>query len=118
MVSGCLNLEVLLSQNDYEPDELELIFIYELLHHKHKNLVFKKFVMIAVLLHCVNLITLFLLRTINYWCECMSDLSMSEMSGNLKHAGSYYRKIVGLIPHDTHVKRDSLFISTLSKMNY
>lgn len=116
LVIGWLHPEVLLPENDYTPDDLELIFFHELSHRKQGDLLFKKFVIIVILIHCINPVAVFLLfRTVNLWSECMADLSALETSGNLHRASLYYNKIVELIPHGNNSKQDSLFISTLSK---
>lgn len=115
LVIGWVHPEVLLPENDYTQDDLELIFFHELSHYKHGDLVFKKFVVIVMLIHCINPIAFLLLRTVNLWGECMADLSALEASGNLQRAGFYYERIIKLIPHDKNTKQDSLFISTLSK---
>lgn len=116
LIIGWFHPEVLLPENNYTPQDLELIFFHELSHYKHGDLLFKKFVIIVILIHCINPIAFFLLfRTVNLWSECMADLSALEISGNLHRASRYYNRIVELIPHSKNAKQDSLFISTLSK---
>ena len=118
LVIGCRHPEVLLPENDYTTEDLELIFFHELSHYKHKDLLLKRFVLIVMCIHGMNLIVLAILfllfRTVNRWSECMADLSALEASGNMDKAGIYFDKIVALIPHDKNARQDNLFISTLS----
>lgn len=118
LIIGCRHPEVLLPENDYTVEDLEMIFFHELSHYKHKDLLLKRFVMIVMCIHGMNLIVLAILillfRTVNRWSECMADLSALEASGSMDKAGIYFDKIVALIPHDKNARQDNLFISTLS----
>ncbi len=115
LIIGIKHPKVLLPEHDYTEQELELIFFHELSHHKHGDLKFKILVIIALLINCYNPAAYILFRTVNLWSECMADLAALEATGNLHNAKPYFDKIMQLIPDGKKTKRDSFFISTLSK---
>lgn len=115
LIIGSRHPKVLLPEHDYTAKELELIFLHELSHHKHGDLRFKKFVIFVLLINCFNPAAYILFRTVNLWSECMADLAALEALGSLHNAKPYFDKIIQLIPNGRKTKRDSFFISTLSK---
>lgn len=114
-IIGWIHPQVILPEQDYTEEELELIFFHELSHHKHKDLRYKSMVAVVVMVHCFNPFSYFLLRKVNFWSECMADVLALEASGNLHHAKRYFDKIVNLIPDSDKKQVDGTFVSTLCK---
>lgn len=115
LVLGSIHPQVLLPENDYTEEDLELIFYHELSHYIHRDLWFKSYVVIVMMIHCFNPLTWGLLNRVNVWSECMADVTALEASGNLHNAKYYYNKIVYLIPDILKTEDDKFFLASLFK---
>lgn len=115
LVLGSLHPQVLLPENDYTEEDLELIFYHELSHYIHRDLWFKSYVVFVMMIHCFNPLTWGLLNRVNIWSECMADVTALEASGNLHNAKYYYNKIMYLIPDILKTEDDKFFLASLFK---
>ena len=115
LVLGSIHPQVLLPENDYTEEELELIFYHELSHYLHRDLWFKSYVVVVMMIHCFNPLTWGLLNRVNVWSECMADVTALEASGNLHDAKYYYNKIIYLIPDILKTEDDKFFLASLLK---
>lgn len=112
-VIGWIRPRLLLPERDYSREELELIFLHEVSHHKHKDLGFKAFSVVVMMVHCFNPAAWILVRKINFWSECMADLEVLEMNGSLQNEKAYFDSIAKLIPDDKKKQVNSAFVSAL-----
>lgn len=115
LVLGSIHPQVLLPENDYTEEDLELIFYHELSHFVHRDLWFKSYVVVVMMIHCFNPLTWGLLNRVNIWSECMADVTALEASGNLHNAKYYYNKIMYLIPDILKTEDDKFFLASLFK---
>lgn len=115
LISGWLRPQVLLPENDYTEEELELIFFHELSHHKHGDVKYKTLGMIITLIHCFNPAAYYVFRRLNRWSEFMADVSALEKMGCLYHSKAYYDSIMRLIPDGKNSTSKCPFISALKK---
>lgn len=112
IVRGC-KPQVLLPEQDYTEQELELIFYHELSHYKHHDLNWKVFVIIITMIQDFNPLVYPLLAIVSFWGECMADVSALEASGNLYSAKQYFAKIEKLMPESTDRKKDKYLFAAL-----
>ncbi|MCI9125405.1 MAG: M56 family metallopeptidase [Eubacterium sp.] len=115
LVLGSIHPQLLLPENDYTEEDLELIFYHELSHYIHRDLWFKSYVVVVMMIHCFNPLTWGLLNRVNIWSECMADVTALEASGNLHNAKYYYNKIMYLIPDILKTENDKFFLASLFK---
>lgn len=115
MIVGIRRPQVIMPERDYTPEELEIIFYHELAHYRHKDLQYKVFVIMILMLNCFNPFCFLLLWLVNEWSEYMADVSALEASGHLHDAKLYFNKIVDLVPNDKKSRKGRFLFSTLSK---
>lgn len=112
-VIGWIRPRLLLPERDYSREDLELIFLHEMSHRKHKDLGLKAFSVIVMMIHCFNPASWILVQKINFWSECMADLEALEITGSLQNARVYFDSIARLIPDDKKKQVNSAFVSAL-----
>lgn len=113
---GCLRPQLLLPENDYTEEELKLVFYHELSHHKHGDLKYKTLAMFATLIHCYNPAAIYVFRMINFWSECMADVSALEVYGSVRHPKPYFDGIMRLLPNgEEEREEESPFVSAVKK---
>lgn len=105
--------QILLPEQEYTEDELELIFYHELSHYKHHDLKWKVAVVILTTIQGFNPVTRRLLSIVSFWSECMADSSALEASGNIHNARQYFEKIERLLPEIEGKKRDKYLFAAL-----
>ncbi len=86
---------VILPVETYTQEELEVIFIHELMHYKHKDILWRR---IATALTAVYFFNPFVWKMHKYlrkWSEHACDFEANEIAGGMKH---YFNPKEGLIP--------------------
>lgn len=114
MIVGVRSKQILLPEGDYSTRDLEMIFFHELSHYKHKDLRWKVVVVIIRMVHCFNPAAYILLKVVNYWSECMADVSALEKAGHID-AQTYFSKILNLVPDRKKPERERYLFSALYK---
>lgn len=109
--------QIILPEQEYTEDELELIFYHELSHYKHHDLKWKVAVVILTAIQGFNPVTHRLLSIVSFWSECMADVSALEASGNIHNARPYFEKIENLLPEIEIQKKDKYLFASLYRDN-
>lgn len=80
MMTGMLSPVILLPTRDFSREELRLVLKHELTHFKHKDLLFKAFIMLCRAVHWFNPFMIFISRFIEQECEfyCDHDVVRNE----------------------------------------
>lgn len=102
--------QILLPEQEYSEDELELIFYHELSHYKHSDLKWKVFVIMITLLQGFNPLVYPLISIVSFWSECMADVSALETSGNINKVKWYFEKIESLMPEPKERKKKDKYL--------
>lgn len=105
--------QIILPEQEYTEEELELIFYHELSHYKHHDLKWKVAVVILTTIQGFNPVTYRLLSIVSFWSECMADASALEASGNVHNARQYFEKIERLLPEIEGKKRGKYLFAAL-----
>lgn len=105
--------QIILPEQEYTEDELELIFYHELSHYKHRDLKWKVAVVILTTIQGFNPVTYRLLSIVSFWSECMADASALETSGDVHNARQYFEKIERLLPETEGKKRGKYLFAAL-----
>lgn len=82
---------VILPAEDYSDEELEVIFIHELTHYKHNDILWRRLASILIGIHCFNPIVWKLQKLLRKWSEYACDFAAYEAAGGLKH---YFQTIM------------------------
>ena len=82
---GTVRPIVIIPDNDYTLDELQVIFVHELTHYKHKDQWFKHLTFFASCLHCFNPAIHMLKRKVSIWAEYACDTDSVRVLGSKKH---------------------------------
>lgn len=117
MIVKAYHPQIILPEQEYTEDELELIFYHELSHYKHHDLKWKVAVVILTTIQGFNPVTRRLLSIVSFWSECMADSSALEASGNIHNARQYFEKIERLLPEIEGKKRDKYLFAALYRDN-
>lgn len=107
--------QIVLPEQDYTQEELELIFYHELSHYMHHDLIYKSVASVICIIHCINPFVNDLQDSVEFWSECMADVSALELSGNLPYAREYYDQILSIVSNESKPETDKYFFSALCK---
>lgn len=113
MIVKAYHPQIILPEQEYTEDELELIFYHELSHYKHHDLKWKVAVVILTTIQGFNPVARRLLSIVSFWSECMADASALDVSGNIHNARQYFEKIERLLPEIEGKKRDKYLFAAL-----
>lgn len=105
--------QIILPEQEYTEDELEVIFYHELSHYKHYDLKWKVAVVILTTIQGFNPVTHRLLSIVSFWSECMADASALDASGNVHNARQYFEKIERLLPEVEGKKKGKYLFAAL-----
>ena len=81
---GTVHPIVIIPDYDYTLDELQVIFVHELTHYKHKDQWFKHLTFFALCLHCFNPAIYMLKRKVSLWAEYACDTESVRVLGSKK----------------------------------
>lgn len=90
---GIIRPVVVLPVKDYKGDELEVIFVHELTHYKHKDAWMKHFTFIVSCFHCFNPLMYFMKKQLDLWGEYACDYASIQVTGSVKN---YFQVILNM----------------------
>lgn len=90
---GVFRPMVIIPVKDYKKDELEVIFVHELTHYKHKDVLLKHLTFIVSCFHCFNPFMYFMKRQLDIWSEYSCDYASVNVIGSVKN---YFQVILNM----------------------
>lgn len=76
---------VVLPVETYSDEELEVIFVHELTHYKHNDILWRRLASALIVIHCLNPLVWKLHKLLRKWSEYACDFAAYEAAGGLKH---------------------------------
>lgn len=76
---------VVIPAHEYSQEELEVIFVHELTHYKHKDVWLKHITFIISCFHCFNPIVYLMKKKMDLWSEYSCDYDSVKVTGSLKN---------------------------------
>ncbi|MBC5743281.1 M56 family metallopeptidase [Lachnospiraceae bacterium MD308] len=76
---------VVLPVETYSDEELEVIFVHELTHYKHNDILWRRLASALIVIHCFNPLVWKLYKLLRKWSEYACDFAAYEAAGGLKH---------------------------------
>lgn len=113
LIIGFLHPQIILPEQDYSAEDLEIILYHELSHHIHGDLNFKVMAAVVIVFHFFNPVVYLLFILIDIWCECMADITAMEASGIVFSGNAYYKRLMKLVPEEDKSEANGPLISTL-----
>lgn len=100
---GFRNPRILLPTLDLAKDDIAFILKHELVHYKHKDLLYKFLVLIAVSIHWFNPIAYLSAKAISVLCEMSCDAEVVTGTDS-KTRQQYCEAIIGIVKHHAKMK--------------
>ena len=94
---GTFRPTVIIPVMDYTTEELQVIFVHELTHYKHKDQWLKHLTFIASCMHCFNPVIYKLRRKVEKWEEYVCDADSVKVIGSIK---AYFQVILDMAKAD------------------
>lgn len=94
---GTFRPTVIIPVMDYTTEELQVIFVHELTHYKHKDQWLKHLTFIASCMHCFNPAIYKLKRKVETWAEYACDADSVKVIGSIKR---YFQVILDMAKAD------------------
>lgn len=91
VIFGVLRPMVILPAAEYTDEELEVIFVHELTHYKHKDILWRRIASALVGIHFFNPMIWKFHALLGKWGEYACDFEACDASGGIKH---YFNTIV------------------------
>ena len=88
---GIIRPVVILPVEDYSDEELKVIFIHELTHYKHKDILWRRIASVLIGVHFFNPLIWKFHRLLRKWSEHACDFEVYETAGGISH---YFNTIV------------------------
>lgn len=82
---------VILPVEVYSDEELEVIFIHELTHYKHNDILWRRLASVLIVIHCFNPLVWKFHKLLRKWSEYACDFAAYETAGGMKH---YFQTIM------------------------
>lgn len=99
---------VIIPVMDYTTEELQVIFVHELTHYKHKDQWLKHLTFIASCMHCFNPAIYKLKRKVETWAEYACDADSVKVIGSIKR---YFQVILDMAKADEDEKIPGVYSS-------
>lgn len=100
MVVGVAHPKVILPVKEYGKEELRIIFLHELTHVRHKDLLFKHLVLIVASLQAFNPIVWWYVHLVDIWSEYACDESVCRRIGKVK---GYYEVLMQMAVKNSRI---------------
>lgn len=91
MVYGLLNPKILMPKKAYGEEELEIILLHELVHHKHHDLFWKQLFQIIRCIYWFHPAMKDILKQLDQWGETACDMTVSK---NIRSVKEYFCVII------------------------
>ena len=85
MICGVIYPKIYLPEKNYDNDELETIFIHELVHYLHRDILIKYWIFFISNIHWFNPLTKNLITYMNDYCEKYCDIAAGLKLGMQKY---------------------------------
>lgn len=105
---GTFRPTVIIPVMDYTTEELQVIFVHELTHYKHKDQWLKHLTFIASCMHCFNPAIYKLKRKVETWAEYACDADSVKVIGSIKR---YFQVILDMAKADEDEKIPGVYSS-------
>lgn len=100
MVVGVAHPKVILPVKEYGKEELRIIFLHELTHVRHRDLLFKHLVLIVASLQAFNPIVWWYVHLVDVWSEYACDESVCRRIGEVK---GYYEVLMQMAVKNSRI---------------
>lgn len=100
---GTFRPTVIIPSGHYTEEELQVIFVHELTHYKHKDQWLKHLTFIASCLHCFNPVIYMLKRKVGTWAEYACDTDSVMVIGSEKRYFQVVLNMAGMYTRMTGV---------------
>lgn len=107
---GVWRPRVILPQEEYTREQLEVILVHELTHYRQKDVLLKNLTAIATAIYFFNPFVWWLQKLVERWSEYACDDAACKNAGGFKH---YFSVIMGLMEESDEEKRRDTFSSQL-----
>ena len=105
---GTFRPTVIIPVMDYTTEELQVIFVHELTHYKHKDQWLKHLTFIASCMHCFNPVIYKLKRKVETWAEYACDADSVKVIGSIKR---YFQVILDMAKADEDEEMPGVYSS-------
>lgn len=105
---GTFRPTVIIPVMDYTTEELQVIFVHELTHYKHKDQWLKHLTFIASCMHCFNPAIYKLKRKVETWAEYACDADSVKIIGSIK---AYFQVILDMAKANVDTKMPGVYSS-------
>ena len=105
---GTFRPTVIIPVMDYTTEELQVIFVHELTHYKHKDQWLKHLTFIASCMHCFNPAIYKLKRKVETWAEYACDADSVKVIGSIKR---YFQVILDMAKADEDEEMPGVYSS-------
>lgn len=110
MLWGIRQPTVVLPVEKYSDEELRVIFIHELMHYKHHDILWRRLASVLIGVHFFNPVIWKLQVLLRRWSEHSCDFSVYEKAGGIRH---YFNTIIKIQMRSESLT--SYFAATLSE---
>ncbi len=97
LVTGVRHLTILLPMAHYTEDELYFVFLHEMMHVRHRDLLAKNMACMAEAFHFFNPIVWWYRKLLDQWGEYVCDYSACIHCGRVR---AYYESVISMIPRE------------------
>lgn len=109
---GTFRPAVVIPVQEYSQEELEVIFVHELMHYKHKDQWLKHLTFIASCVHCFNPAMKVLKKKVDLWGEYACDYASVKVIGSMK---KYFQVVLDMAETEDEV--DALYSPLVEKQS-
>ncbi len=113
-ITGIMKRRVVVpyAEEEYDKDDLKIIFYHELTHYKKHDLIFKMLTILVVALQSFNPCAYLLLDLVSYWSECDCDnKALNKLEKEGISINQYYHTILRLLADDD--RRQHIYIFSM-----
>ncbi|MCC8151469.1 MAG: M56 family metallopeptidase [Lachnospiraceae bacterium] len=96
-VTGLYHLTILLPMEHYSGEELYFVFLHEMTHVRHGDLLAKNLACVAEAIHFFNPVVWWYRKLLDCWSEYACDYNVCIHCGNVR---AYYEAVLSMIPRE------------------
>lgn len=115
LCTGVFSKMILLPDQKYGKEELEVIFMHELTHIKNHDLELKWMSVVITMLHWFNPMVYRLFEQISIWSEIQCDIYVCKKSNGIFTIKDYYNIILNMILQNKNKKVKDFIITALAE---
>ncbi|MCD8149378.1 MAG: M56 family metallopeptidase [Clostridiales bacterium] len=96
-VTGWYHLTILLPMEHFTREELYFVFLHEMTHVRHRDLLAKNLACVTEAIHFFNPVVWWFRKLLDCWSEYACDYKVCVHSGNMR---AYYEAVISMIPRE------------------